>query len=68
MRAGVAAIILDVVVDLAKDVFKTKNMINIVLMLGAFIATCFFNVGAITIIIFFIVLGLARSTVAGDKA
>ena len=68
MRAGVAAIILDVVVDLAKDVFKTKNMINIVLMLGAFIATCFFNVGAITIIIFFIVLGLARNTVAGDKA
>ena len=68
MRAGVAAIILDVVVDLAKDVFKTKNMINIVLMFGAFIATCFFNVGAITIIIFFIVLGLARSTVAGDKA
>ena len=47
---------------------KTKNMINIVLMFGAFIATCFFNVGAITIIIFFIVLGLARSTVAGDKA
>ena len=56
MRAGVAAIILDVVVDLAKDVFKTKNMINIVLMFGAFIATCFFNVGAITIIIFFIVI------------
>ena len=68
MRAGVDAVILDVVVDLAKDVFKTKNMINIILMFAAFIATCFFKVGAITIIIFFIVLGLARSTIAGDKA
>lgn len=68
MRAGVDAVILDVVVDLAKDVFKTKNMINIILMFVAFIATCFFKVGAITIIIFFIVLGLARSTIAGDKA
>ena len=61
MRAGVAAIIADVVIDLAKNVVKTKNILNIVLMVGAFIASWFFKVDAIKIILLFIAIGLAMS-------
>lgn len=61
MRAGVAAIIADVVIDLAKTVVKTKNILNIVLMVGAFIASWFFKVDAIKIILLFIAIGLAMS-------
>lgn len=61
MRAGVAAIILDVVVDLAQDILKTKNIFNVILMIGAFVASCFFNVSAITLILCFIALGIAMN-------
>lgn len=61
MRAGVGAIIFDVVLDLAGNVVKSKNILNIVLMVLAFIASWFFKVSAITIILIFIVLGLTMS-------
>lgn len=61
MRAGVAAIILDVVVDLAGKVIARKDILNIILMIAAFIASWFFGVSAIVIILLFIVLGIART-------
>lgn len=61
MRAGVAAIICDVVIDLAKNVIDSKNTLNIILMVAAFIASWFFKVSAITIILIFIAFGLAMS-------
>lgn len=61
MRAGVGAIIADVVIDLAGNIFRTKNILNIILMFAAFIASWFFKVSAITIILIFIILGLALS-------
>lgn len=61
MRAGVAAIIVDVVIDLASNVVKTKNILNILLMIGAFIAAWFFKVSSIVIILLFIALGLGMS-------
>ncbi len=61
MRAGVAAIITDVVIDLAKKIIETKNMINVVLMIAAFVASWFFKVSSITIILLFIALGIATS-------
>lgn len=61
MRAGVAAIIVDVVIDLASNVIKTKNVLNICLMITAFIATWYFKVSSIVIILLFIALGLALS-------
>lgn len=60
MRAGVAAVIVDVVIDLAGKVIDTKDMINIVLMIAAFIASWVMGVGSIQIILFFLVLGIAR--------
>ena len=67
MRAGVAAIICDVVIDLAKNVIDSKNTLNIILMVAAFIASWFFKVSAITIILIFIALGLAMSLMNRTK-
>lgn len=61
MRAGVAAVIVDVVIDLAKGVIEKKDILNILLMIVAFIASWFYKVSAITIILLFIALGLART-------
>ena len=61
MRAGVAAVITDVVIDLASSVITSKNMLNIVLMIAAFIASWFFKVSSIVIILLFIALGIALS-------
>ena len=60
MRAGVAAVILDVVVDLAGKVLETKDKINICLMVAAFIASWVFKVSSITLILLFLCLGVAR--------
>lgn len=67
MRAGVAAIICDVVIDLAKNVIDSKNTLNIILMVASFIASWFFKVSAITIILIFIALGLAMSLMNRTK-
>ena len=59
MRAGVAAIITDVTIDLAGNVIKAKDALNIILMIAAFIASWYFKVSSITIILLFIALGIA---------
>lgn len=61
MRAGVGAIIADVTIDLGMNVFKSGNALNIVLMIAAFVASWFFKVSAIGIILIFIALGLAMN-------
>lgn len=58
MRAGVAAVILDVVVNLGKNVVKTKKVLYIIVMIVAFIAAYFFNFSAMYIILFCIGIGL----------
>ena len=39
MRAGVAAVIFDVVINLAKNVFKTRRILYIAMMIIAFVCT-----------------------------
>ena len=51
MRAGVAAVICDVVFSLAQNIIKTKQILWISLMILAFIATVFFHVSAVVIIL-----------------
>lgn len=58
MRAGVAAVIFDVVWKLAGNVWNTKRMLYIVMMVVAFIATYFFDVGAMLIIFTCLGIGL----------
>lgn len=56
MRVGVAAVIFDVVFNLAKNVCKTKRGLYIGLMIVSFIATAIFDISAMLII--FICLGI----------
>lgn len=56
MRAGVAAVIFDVVINLASNVLKTKRVLYIIMMIVSFIATYFFGISAMIII--FVCLGI----------
>lgn len=58
MRAGVAAVIFDVVINLAKNVCKTKRFLYIALMMGAFIAVFFFDISAMLIILSCLAVGI----------
>lgn len=58
MRAGVAAVIFDVVINLAKNVVKTKRALYIILMLAAFIAKCLFGASAMMVILACLLIGI----------
>ena len=58
MRAGVAAVIFDVVINLAGNVLKTKRILYIAMMVIAFVATYFLDVSAMVVIIVCLLIGL----------
>ncbi|MDD6202738.1 MAG: chromate transporter [Lachnospiraceae bacterium] len=58
MRAGVAAVIFDVVLNLAGNVIKTKRLLYIAMMVIAFIATYLLDVSAMIIILICLGIGL----------
>ena len=58
MRAGVAAVIFDVVINLAGNVLKTKRILYIAMMVIAFVATYFLDVSAMVVIIVCLCIGL----------
>lgn len=57
MLCGVAAVICDVVVNMAKSIFQKKRILPILVMFGSFIAVRFFSVNIIIIILFCGVIG-----------
>lgn len=57
MRAGVAAVIFDVVISLSKNVCKTRRFIYIFLMIISFIAAFLFDISAMIIILTCLVIG-----------
>lgn len=59
MRAGVAAVICDVVINLAKNVLDTKKPLYIALMVITFVAGYFLDVSAMYIILGCLVTGIA---------
>lgn len=61
MKAGVGAVIASVVYDMGANVVKTKDWINIVIMLVSFCASYFFGVNVVLIIIAVAVFGLLRT-------
>lgn len=61
MRAGVAAVIVDVVIDLAAKVVKTNKVLWIALMVAAFVALVVFKVNIIWLIIICGAVGLVNS-------
>lgn len=58
MRAGVAAVIFDVVINLAGNVLKTKRILYITMMITAFIATYILDVSAMLVILTCLGIGL----------
>lgn len=58
MRAGVAAVIFDVVINLTQNVVKTKKILYIGLMVVCFIATYIFNISAMVAILACLSVGI----------
>lgn len=58
MQAGVAAVIIDVIINMASSIIKNKAIIPILVMIGAFIATYFFKVNIILIILVCGIIGV----------
>ena len=67
MRAGVAAVIFDVVLNLAGNVMKTKRILYIGMMVAAFVATYFFDISAMLVILTCLGIGLADMAVTMRK-
>lgn len=60
MRAGVAAVIFDVVLRLAKNVISTRRVLYISVMTIAFVLTVFMNVSAMVIVLSCLAIGVAE--------
>lgn len=58
MRVGVAAVIFDVVFNLAKNVYQTKRMLYISMMVVSFLATAVFGISAMLIILVCLGIGI----------
>ena len=68
MRAGVAAVIVDVVIDLTEKVIKTTKVLWMTFMVAAFIALVVFKVNIIWLIMICGAVGLVNSLTAGKEA
>ena len=67
MQAGVAAVILDVVCSLGSNVLKMKSAIHLIVMAAAFIATFFFGVNVIYIILAAALVGVILAMIEKKK-
>ncbi len=67
MLCGVAAVIFDVVINMAKTIFQKKRLLPAIVMLGSFIAVRFFSVNIIIIILVCGVIGAANTWYQGRK-
>ncbi len=67
MRAGVAAVIFDVVINLAGNVLKTRRILYIAMMVIAFIATYLLGVSAMLVILTCLGIGLVDLAVTLRK-
>ena len=67
MQAGVAAVILDVVWSLGKNVAKEKKAASFILMAAAFLATFFLKINVIYIILAVAVFGISREILQHKK-
>ncbi|MCQ9209963.1 chromate transporter [Granulicatella seriolae] len=67
MQAGIAAVIIDVVIKMAGDIFKQKWIPAIVLMFAAFVAVYFFKVNIIYVIVFAAIYGVTAEKIWPPK-
>lgn len=67
MRAGVAAVIFDVVINLAKNVCATRRVLYIAMMITAFVCTYLLGVSAMLVILVCLGIGLIDLLVTTRK-
>ncbi len=67
MQAGVAAVIMDVVLGMAGKVIKGKQVVSILMMIAAFAATFIFDINVIYIILASGLIGAALVVYRGKK-
>ncbi len=67
MQAGVGAVIASVTYDMAAGVVKKKELVSDLLMIGAFVAACFFGVNVVYVILFCGLLGVLRAFIERRK-
>ena len=67
MQAGIAAIIVNVVWELARGVLKTKNARLIAVMIISLIAAIFFNVNVIYLLLFAAIVALISHFMSNDS-
>lgn len=67
MQAGVAAVIINVVIDLGKNVIKEKCFIPIATMISAFVAVFFLEINVIFIIIICVLIGIIEFFITNKK-
>ena len=65
MLCGVAAVICDVVINMAKTIFLKKRILPVLVMIGAFVSVRFFSVNIIVIILVCAVIGAADTWYQG---
>ncbi len=59
MQAGVAAVICDVVVSMSRNILKLRRLLPIIMLVGAFAASWFFDINVVLIIILCAIVGAA---------
>ena len=67
MKAGVGAVIASVVYDMGKNVVKTKDLMNIIIMIISFCISYFLDINVIFIILSVGILGFVRTLIYEKK-
>ncbi|WP_058484896.1 chromate transporter [Defluviitalea phaphyphila] len=67
MQAGVAAVIIDVVLSMGNDIIKQKSILSIIILIISFISVYFFKINVIYIIITCIILGIIQAFLNNRK-
>lgn len=68
MQAGVAAVIADVVLNLGSNVVKEKDIVSVLVMMGAFIATFFLKINVMYIVLLCGCIGVGKVLFQRQKA
>lgn len=61
MLCGVAAVILDVVIDMTKTILEKKKILPVLVLMGAFIAVRFFSVNILLVILVCGIIGVLET-------
>ena len=68
MQSGVGAVIASVTYEMGAGIVREKNGSSLLIMTGAFLASCVFRVNVVVIVIVCGVLGALRTLIAKKNA